>query len=127
MELIRISRLQVYEGNKYSAKCDVFSLGVTMWEILSRQIPYKDIPNELEICERIKNGKPNFYVHMYFSEIILIVGERPPIERLYVESPSKLINLVVSSWNNDAEKRPTMAFILDELKRFPTDIKELSL
>lgn len=56
MLLIRISSPQVYGGNKYTEKCDVFSWGLSMFEILSRKIPYEHIQNELKICEHVKNG-----------------------------------------------------------------------
>lgn len=63
-------------------------------------------------------------MHMYY---IFLLGGRPPIENFYVDPPPKLINLVITCWNHDAEKRPSMEFIVEELKRFPTDSNRLSL
>lgn len=34
---------EVFEGSKYTEKCDVFSWGVILWEILSRKKPFDEI------------------------------------------------------------------------------------
>ncbi|KNE87766.1 hypothetical protein PSTG_18843 [Puccinia striiformis f. sp. tritici PST-78] len=34
---------EVMQGGKYSMKCDVYSLGITFWEILSREKPFDEI------------------------------------------------------------------------------------
>lgn len=34
---------EVFEGNKYSEKCDVFSWGIVLWECLSRKKPFDEI------------------------------------------------------------------------------------
>lgn len=66
-------------------------------------------------------------MHMYHSNTMIILGGRPPIENLYVDSPPRLIDLVITCWNHDAGKRPSMELIVEELKRFPTDSNRLSL
>lgn len=34
---------EVFEGSRYTEKCDVFSWGVILWEILSRKKPFDEI------------------------------------------------------------------------------------
>lgn len=34
---------EVFEGSRYTEKCDVFSWGVILWEVLSRKKPFDDI------------------------------------------------------------------------------------
>lgn len=34
---------EVFEGNKYSEKCDVFSWGIVLWECLARKKPFDEI------------------------------------------------------------------------------------
>ena len=33
---------EVFEGEHYSEKCDVFSWGIALWECVTRKIPYDD-------------------------------------------------------------------------------------
>lgn len=33
---------EIFNGEKYDNKCDVYSFGILMWEIISGQIPYKE-------------------------------------------------------------------------------------
>lgn len=35
--------LVIVAGSNYTEKCDVFSWGVILWEVLSRQKPFSDI------------------------------------------------------------------------------------
>ena len=32
---------EVFEGNTYSEKCDVFSWGIILWEMLTRRLPFE--------------------------------------------------------------------------------------
>jgi mitogen-activated protein kinase kinase kinase 7 len=34
---------EVFEGNTYSEKCDVFSWGIILWEMLTRRLPFEEI------------------------------------------------------------------------------------
>ena len=34
---------EVFEGSKYGDKCDVFSFGIILWEVLTRRRPYEDL------------------------------------------------------------------------------------
>lgn len=34
---------EVFEGNRYSEKCDVFSWGIILWECFSRKKPFDEI------------------------------------------------------------------------------------
>ena len=34
---------EVFEGSNYSEKCDVFSFGIILWEILTRRRPFDEI------------------------------------------------------------------------------------
>jgi len=36
---------EIYEGEEYDEKCDVFSFGIILWEIYTRTKPHKDIPD----------------------------------------------------------------------------------
>lgn len=34
---------EVFEGNRYSEKCDVFSWGIILWECFSRKKPFDEV------------------------------------------------------------------------------------
>lgn len=47
---------EVFEGSFYTEKCDVFSWGIILWEVLSRQQPFKDIAYTFRIMWSVHKG-----------------------------------------------------------------------
>lgn len=84
---------EVFEGHSYTEKCDVFSWGIILWEILSRRKPFDDIGGNA--CRIL------WAVH---------VGQRPP---LLENCPEPIENLMVSCWNKVPEFRPSMDEIVE--------------
>ena len=40
----------MFEGNQYTEKCDVFSWGIILWEVLARRLPFEEIGgNDLRV------------------------------------------------------------------------------
>ncbi|XP_054267418.1 mitogen-activated protein kinase kinase kinase 7-like [Macrosteles quadrilineatus] len=79
---------EVFESSNYTEKCDVFSWGVILWEVLSRQRPFSDIGGT---AYRIM-----WAVHK---------GDRPP---LIDGCPKPLENLYTRCWDKNASIRPSM-------------------
>lgn len=48
---------EVFEGSKYTEKCDVFSWGIILWEVLSREQPFKHIEHAFGIMWSVHKGK----------------------------------------------------------------------
>ena len=49
---------EVFEGNTYTEKCDIFSWGIILWEVLTRRLPFDEIRgNDLRILWAIHSGK----------------------------------------------------------------------
>ncbi|XP_037932756.1 mitogen-activated protein kinase kinase kinase 7-like [Teleopsis dalmanni] len=48
---------EVFEGSKYTEKCDTFSWGIVLWEVLSRKQPFSEIDNSLTIMWKIHKGE----------------------------------------------------------------------
>lgn len=44
---------EILESKPYSIKADVYSFGVCIWEILSRETPYKNLPNPHSIMKYV--------------------------------------------------------------------------
>ncbi|KAK3696940.1 hypothetical protein RRG08_023133 [Elysia crispata] len=83
---------EVFEGSNYSEKCDVFSWGIILWEVLTRRKPF----NEL-------NG-PAFAIMWAVH-----TGKRPPpIQNL----PKPLEILMTRCWSGNPSERPSMAEVV---------------
>ncbi|RUS78293.1 hypothetical protein EGW08_013957 [Elysia chlorotica] len=83
---------EVFEGSNYSEKCDVFSWGIILWEVLTRRKPF----NEL-------NG-PAFAIMWAVH-----TGKRPPpIQNL----PKPLEILMTRCWSGNPSERPSMVEVV---------------
>ncbi len=49
---------EVFEGNTYTEKCDIFSWGIILWETLTRRLPFDEIRgNDLRVLWAIHSGQ----------------------------------------------------------------------
>ncbi|XP_075158409.1 TGF-beta activated kinase 1 [Haematobia irritans] len=85
---------EVFEGSKYTEKCDIFSWGIVLWEVLSRQKPFKDVDNTYSIMWKIHKG------------------ERPPI---VTDWPQPIQNLMTSCWATKPDLRPSMQLVVEAM------------
>lgn len=93
---------EVFESSKYSEKCDVFSFGIILWEVLAREQPFKDIEVSFGILWNIHKGN------------------RPP---LIDGCPKPIEDLMTSCWSKSAAERPDMDYVVEVMaelcKLFP--------
>ncbi|AHA46230.1 serine/threonine protein kinase [Insectomime virus] len=47
---------EILRGQKYDEKADIFSLGVLIWEVMTRRIPYEG-DNPVRVAEKVRDGK----------------------------------------------------------------------
>ncbi|XP_058060446.1 mitogen-activated protein kinase kinase kinase 7 [Anopheles bellator] len=78
---------EVFEGSKYTEKCDVFSWGIILWEVIAREQPFKHIDTSFAIMWRVHQGR------------------RPP---LIEGCPKPIEQLMVRCWSQDPNQRPPM-------------------
>ncbi|XP_075939807.1 mitogen-activated protein kinase kinase kinase 7 isoform X2 [Anarhichas minor] len=83
---------EVFEGNNYSEKCDVFSWGIILWEVITRRKPFDEI------------GGPAFRIMWAVHN-----GTRPP---LINNLPKPLESLMTRCWSKDPSQRPSMEEIV---------------
>lgn len=83
---------EVFESSKYSEKCDVFSFGIILWEVLSREMPFKDIELTFSILWNVHKGN------------------RPP---LIAGCPRPIEELMTSCWARNPSDRPNMDYVVE--------------
>ena len=75
----------------YDQKVDVYSYGIFLWELLTGNMPYKDMKQS-----QITIG-------------VTMENLRPPLPE---QGPQKIMELIQSCWSKDPAARPTMAQIV---------------
>ncbi|KAI4802112.1 hypothetical protein KUCAC02_019970, partial [Chaenocephalus aceratus] len=79
-------------GSNYSEKCDVFSWGIILWEVITRRKPFDEI------------GGPAFRIMWAVHN-----GTRPPLIK---NVPKPLESLMTRCWSKDPSQRPSMEEIV---------------
>ncbi|XP_029451269.1 mitogen-activated protein kinase kinase kinase 7 isoform X2 [Rhinatrema bivittatum] len=83
---------EVFEGSNYSEKCDVFSWGIILWEVITRRKPFDEI------------GGPAFRIMWAVHN-----GTRPPLIK---NLPKPIESLMTRCWLKDPSQRPSMEEIV---------------
>ncbi|XP_030378982.1 mitogen-activated protein kinase kinase kinase 7 [Scaptodrosophila lebanonensis] len=91
---------EVFEGSKYTEKCDIFSWAIVLWEVLSRKQPFKEIDNTYSIMWKIHKG------------------ERPP---LLHNCPKRIEDLMTACWKTTPEERPSMTYVVKVMNEIIKD------
>jgi serine/threonine protein kinase len=89
---------EIYFGEQYDEKCDVYSFGIILWEIYTRIKPYENIPD--------------LSTDTFFDNI-LNIKLRPIIPE---DCPAKIKSLITKCWDADPKVRPSFSNIVDRLQ-----------
>lgn len=91
--------LQVlHNPNDITCESDVYSLGIVMWEVLTRQVPWSAEAGVKAIYTRV-----------------LLNGDRPDIP---TDAPAALAGLVRACWATEPCCRPKMDKVMFDVKSF---------
>jgi len=104
---------EVYFGEKYSPKSDIFSISIVLWELV-------------EFCIKHQYQRPyQEYPQLHFDFQIIIQTAKKGLRPTIVQGcPSMLKELIEECWNHDSEKRPTCKELLAKLEKIENDWKE---
>lgn len=91
-----LSIAKVLDSQKTSGASDVYSFGIIVWEIFSRDVPWANVVRGHDIYLRV-----------------VIKGERPSIPD---DTPVDIAHLMRSCWVEGPEERPTSAQILADME-----------
>ncbi|XP_055629915.1 mitogen-activated protein kinase kinase kinase 7 [Toxorhynchites rutilus septentrionalis] len=87
---------EVFEGSTYTEKCDVFSWGIILWEVIAREQPFKNVENSYAIMWKMHQGR------------------RPT---LIDDCPKPIEQLMISCWNQIPAERPAMQEVVERMNQ----------
>ena len=85
----------------YSREIDVYSFGILFWEILTGKIPFQELKENPNTCNKI--------------EQMIIDGYRPSLDILSNDIPSCIIEIIKQCWNSKPSARPSLGKIISIL------------
>eukprot|EP00050_Salpingoeca_kvevrii_P021156 m.106941 g.106941 ORF g.106941 m.106941 type:complete len:477 (+) comp9202_c0_seq3:2026-3456(+) len=91
---------ELLSSQTYDLSVDVYSFGIMLWEIATREYPYGDQP-----------AVPTS----------VIDGSRPPVEALLPEFAGQFSDLMQSCWQSDVTARPAMDEVATQLEQLVLD------
>lgn len=86
---------EIVRQESYTEKADVYSFGIVMWEILTREEPYDGLPGGLQLAYAVAND-----------------GLRPPVPAY---CPAEWARIMTRAWSDSPDDRPTFDDIQREL------------
>ncbi|TDH06002.1 hypothetical protein EPR50_G00128370 [Perca flavescens] len=106
-------RYEPSKSRRADVKHDMYSYAIIMWEVLSRQIPFEEVTNPMQIM---------------FS---VLRGLRPDtsLGSLHADIPSRetLISLMTCGWSANPDERPSFLKCLIELEPMVRNFDEIDL
>ena len=91
---------EILAGKPYSLQSDVYGYGLFLWELLTREPPFQDIPIFFRTKEVENGGRP---------QVPKWVSEQGELGRGY-------LSLMERCWDGDPEKRPKMGEVYECLR-----------
>ncbi|XP_064645108.1 mitogen-activated protein kinase kinase kinase 20-like [Lineus longissimus] len=95
---------EIMRGEKYNVKCDIYSFGVLLWEMLTSQVPFQN--------------KTNPYALMWS---VLELDERPPMPDMADWTVTRrylMTHVVEACWVGNTDKRPSAKKLTDKLLQY---------
>ena len=104
----------VGSAGHYDNKCDVYSFGIIMWEVLVEKEPYHDVQNKQSVMLNVFNS-PKFRPSIPSVESVMEMHtseeERKSIDAVF----RSFVVLIRQCWNHDPSSRPSFDQVSDRL------------
>lgn len=88
---------EVFRDIKYDQRCDIYSFGISFWEMIARQRPFSEITDGMAI---------SWQTH---------IGRRPPRIK---SVPEPLMDLIERCWKNEPRERPSLEEVCEIIQTF---------
>jgi len=92
---------EVLQNKEYDEKCDVYSFGIVLWELLTQQTPFEEIDSFSAMIDTIVNEQ-----------------QRPAIPDT---CPERLRSLITACWDPEPGNRPSFADIVPQFDEIIVD------
>jgi len=89
---------EVINNQKYTTKADVYSYGIIIWEVCTREIPYE------------------YYTKDNILFRVSVRKKRPSLKKIPYDTPKKFVELMQKCWDQDPDNRPSFDYIIDYIK-----------
>ncbi|SPP83091.1 blast:Putative mitogen-activated protein kinase kinase kinase 7-like [Drosophila guanche] len=83
---------EVIKGRRYTDKCDVYSWGVMLWELMSRRPPFSHMENPNQVAVMLAAG----------------MGARPDMDAVRSDCPEAIKQLIRRCWRQEPLERCSM-------------------
>ncbi|ELP86336.1 carbon catabolite-derepressing protein kinase, putative [Entamoeba invadens IP1] len=121
-----------YDGtHPYSKEIDIYSLGITMWELFYEGYPFGERP-EIDTRERLiyelKRGVrptlPITFVEKYgkdSSQKAILEYAQNTLGRFSIEIPRTVEDLIATCWDSDGKKRPDINQLTESVQKLKVE------
>jgi len=96
-----MNSVQVFTGEKYTSACDVFSMAICIWEVLTGRMPYHDEKGNGPDMIKFKGNYTLWYAHATTCD--------PPLRPSPMSGVTELDCLIEQAWAKDHDRRPSSA------------------
>lgn len=94
---------EILQGNKPTAAADVYSLGITMWQLISGETPYHNLRGHTVIYK------------------VVTAEYRPNLPKIHCTEDERYLALIKRCWSQSPKSRPTIQEVINELHVEYTD------
>jgi len=95
---------ELFEDHPKSFETDVYALGLTLWEIYERRVPFGNMP-EAAVVSQVMSGK------------------RPTFTATSAAMPAQVKAIIKACWSSDSKKRPRAGMVAYRLTETWKDIR----